>query len=548
MRRDSALLALTVMIVAATFFTPAQRDLFVGDETKYGRILWEMRETGSLLVPTLEGRPYSHKPPVHFWLVYLLTYLFGVTSTWPFVIPSLLTFVLMLWLVHRIAREFFSAGAMMAVFIFSTFYLAWGLSQTARMDMSFVLLTSLAVLNLYRFFNGSKRGLILAALLVGIAILVKGPMAAVMVAALLVIESIRRRRWPRGNYLLAILLAGGIPLLWLVPALLQGGPAYARELIVEQNVGRAVNAWVHREPPWWYLERAPVTFFPWFFLTVFAIVALYRSDAARGSSLTAQRFCVSWLLTVVVPYSLLSSKLDVYMLPALVPAALLCTAFVESFADSRQARLAIGTHRVVLIFFALFFISIPLIAPRFVTQIPELEALRRPMVAGLFWTTAAVALAAAIFGHGSRVAGLESAGQDPGPATPDPRSPLVRSVISLGFACIYPLIYMAVFLMPIVNDASSTRPLVRALMRQTRDGERIGLWHSPHLWTGDMPDSYRRVEYLGRDRLRQSADKPLVIATRSDRAVHLGRELLEQYRKVDQLRMRGKDFDVYRRR
>jgi 4-amino-4-deoxy-L-arabinose transferase-like glycosyltransferase len=566
MRRDTVLLLLALLIAGSLVLTPPQRDLLVGDETKYGRIVWEMRQSGELLVPTLEGRPYSHKPPLHFWIVYGLSFIFGTSSTWPFILPSLIAFVLLLLLVRKFSRELFGGSGMLAVFIFSTFYLAWGIAQTARMDLLFVLLVSFAALHLYRFLDQSsllalshsRSSLIWAGAAVGVAVLVKGPMAFVIVASVLIIESIRRRRWPRGNYVVALLLAAGIPLLWLIPALRAGGRDYTHDILVTQNLSRAVNAWVHREPPWWYLQRLPLTFFPWFLLGIISLIDAFRSSerknalpaheqpADRSSLLAppsgrdARLFCVSWFLAVLIPFSLLSSKLDVYMVPALVPMALLAADFVERTSLSRTLALwhsrleavAVIGNRLILLFLALLLVTIPLLARRFAGQLQELQMLRQPLPAGLFWTGAAVAAAALLWS-------IRSAEQ---------HDRLFRSVVALGVGAIYPLVYLAAFLMPMVNETTSTRPLVRALMKQTSDGRQIGLWTSPHLWTPDMPASYREAEYLGRDRLRQPGPKPRVLVTRADRAHHLGRELLEQYRRVDQFRMRGKSFDVYLRR
>src|ERR1700704_2843906 len=118
------------LLVLAALITPMQRDLFVGDETKYGQVVREMRATGAFFLPTLNGTPFTHKPPLHFWAVDLLTYVLGVYSTWAFVLPSLLSFVLLLFLVARF-------GGRLAAFVCGTSVLVWASAQTARMDVAF---------------------------------------------------------------------------------------------------------------------------------------------------------------------------------------------------------------------------------------------------------------------------------------------------------------------------------------------------------------------------------------------------------------------------
>src|SRR4051794_19365704 len=92
--------AITVA-VAAVLVTPFVRDLAVGDETKYGQVVREMRLTGKWFLPTLNGTPFTHKPPLHFWLIDALTHVFGVYSMWSFVLPSFIAFLFLLWMMWR---------------------------------------------------------------------------------------------------------------------------------------------------------------------------------------------------------------------------------------------------------------------------------------------------------------------------------------------------------------------------------------------------------------------------------------------------------------
>src|SRR3954465_6421684 len=130
--------ASVLLLIGAAFITPLQRDLFVGDETKYGQVVREMRSTHAFFLPTLNGTPFTHKPPIHFWLIKLLTFPLGIYSTWAFVLPSLAAFVCLLWLMWRM-------GGPLAAFVCATSLMMWGSAQTARMDVSFTLFITLGV-------------------------------------------------------------------------------------------------------------------------------------------------------------------------------------------------------------------------------------------------------------------------------------------------------------------------------------------------------------------------------------------------------------------
>ena len=48
-----------------------------------------MWNSGNLLVPHLNGDPYSHKPPLLFWLINLGWAVFGVNEWWPRLVAPL---------------------------------------------------------------------------------------------------------------------------------------------------------------------------------------------------------------------------------------------------------------------------------------------------------------------------------------------------------------------------------------------------------------------------------------------------------------------------
>ncbi|HEX7707724.1 MAG TPA: glycosyltransferase family 39 protein [Thermoanaerobaculia bacterium] len=502
--RRAAQVAVAIVILTV-FLSPLHRELYVGDETKYSQVVREMR-AGSFFLPTLHGTPFTHKPPLHFWAIDLLTRLFGVYSIWPFVLPSLAAFVALLWMMARI-------GGPWAAFICGTSLLIWASAQTARMDVAFAGLLALSAWLIQRWFNGEKT-LVAAAAAAGVAFLVKGPMAPVIFIALIAIEGIRRRRLPPGNYALAIGVLLFIPLLWLVPAVLIGGEAFWREIFYKQTVGRAVGAWVHKSPPWFYLVRAPLTLMPWFFLTIAAIVAAFKRRDEEAE------FAVSWLLAVLIPYTLLSSKLDVYMITLLPAVGYLIARFVTT-----EDHLTIWGRRANLTMLTLFIlvgVAGLFVQPHHIKG-EDAELVTRLDVRLLFWILLTAALAAVVTTLRGR---------------------LTTSTLATGFVLVAALSWVSVALVPMANELASTRPLVRALERQNVPPERIGLFVVPHLWVRGMPDALADARHMSPDELR--AEQPELIVTRRRDASKI-EDVLQGYRRVDELQMIGKWFDVHRR-
>jgi 4-amino-4-deoxy-L-arabinose transferase-like glycosyltransferase len=508
MRRVHRAAAVAVAIVLlSTLLTPLRRELYVGDETKYSQVVREMR-TGSVFLPTLEGSPFTHKPPLHFWMIRALTVPFGVYSIWPFVIPSLLAFAALLWLLHRM-------GGMYAAFVGGTSLMIWGSAQTARMDLTFNALLVLAALMVERFFDREDfRALLWAAIATGFAALAKGPMAPVIILTLLLFEWLRRRRMPRGNYFLPLLAMLAVPLLWLVPAIVIGGENYWREIFFKQTVGRAVGAWVHKSPPWFYLTHAPADTAPWFLLLVVALVAVYKRSDARA------KFFVNWLLAVLIPYSLLSSKLDVYMMALLPPVALIIARLLES--EDRWWTWGRRANLTTLALFALIGIAGLFVRPEHIKG-PDGALAALPSVKALF----AVLLVAAVIGL---VVSLRS-------------RDLRVSTIATGLAPIAMFAYIAIALVPLANDMASTRPLVAAIQRQNVPAIEVACHVCPHLWIRGMPEELEAVRLVD---AAQLTNAPRVIVTRRKDEAAIA-NVLRGYRKVDEFRMIGKWFDVYRR-
>jgi 4-amino-4-deoxy-L-arabinose transferase-like glycosyltransferase len=475
---------LLVLLFISVLLTPSRRELVVGDETKYGEVVREMRTTGSFFLPTLNGAPFTHKPPLHFWLVDLLTFPLGLYSMWAFVIPSLLAFAFLLWLLTRM-RDW------LAAFVCGTSLLVWASAQTARMDVGFTAFLTLGCWLLFRFFESEdRRALLWSAIAISIATLIKGPMAPVIALVLFGLECWRRHRVPRANYLPALAALIVIPLLWFVPAILLGGSSYAHDVIVKQTVGRAFSTWVHKAPPWYYLRNAPGDLFPWFFAAVAAIVAAWKKNDPLD------RFCISWIIAVLLPYSLMSSKLDVYMMAMIPPVAILIAGYESVIAN----RIMLGLMAIGGV--AGFF------------YLPA--AYDTSIVRGLLIVIVIASIVSAIVG----------------------------TRIALGATMLVIYIYAAIALTPMANDLATTRPLIAALSRQHVPPQEIALYSCPQLWSRDMPRELEQVRYVAPEDFAHI--RPLVIATARRNAKEIA-PALNGYRVVDTVQMIGKPYDVYRR-
>jgi 4-amino-4-deoxy-L-arabinose transferase-like glycosyltransferase len=131
--------------------------------------------------------------------------------------------------------------------------------------------------------------------------------------------------------------------IWLIPMLVAANndpslAAYRDEILFNQTVKRYGNAWHHREPFWYFLVNVipglwlPLTLLvPWLFS--------HWRNALRSFDLRIA-LLASWVVLVVLFFTLSTGKRGVYVLPAVPAFALLCAPYLQQIASRRGAQLA----------------------------------------------------------------------------------------------------------------------------------------------------------------------------------------------------------------
>ncbi len=316
----------------------ATRPLLPVDETRYLAVAWEMWKTGNLLVPHLNGEPYSHKPPLLFWLINLGWAVFGVNEWWPRLVAPLFGLA-NLFLTAGLARRLWpeETGCARAAPLILVGGLFWALFTTLTMfDMIVALCTLLGLGGVLRAWRtGAWTGFAVLGVAIGLGVLAKGPAVLVHVLPVALLAPLWGRRlspgpWPDawgrwyGGVLAAVASGAAMGLAWVFPAAQAGGEAYGNAILWEQTAGRMVASFAHGQPWWWYLPWLPIMVLPWA-----AWPALWRGMSEPRPALDdgGVRFCLCWFLPALAGFSLISGKQLHYLLPEL-PALALLIAFV----------------------------------------------------------------------------------------------------------------------------------------------------------------------------------------------------------------------------
>lgn len=307
------------------------RDLTFPDELRCAEVSREMLESGNWVLPKLNYETYGDKPPLYFWLLSASMAALGKT-TLAALLPSILAGVLTLLATYRLGKLLFTPPvARIGVWILASFFLFLLMSQIVRMDILLTLFTTTALtcfIHGLRNAPGGRPAMLAGYLSIGVAILTKGPVGLIIPLIGLLAFCLQDRETFRHGRLYpaqGLLIMIAIPLLWLIPAALQGGGDYLHEILITQNAGRAIKSFDHAEPFYYYLLLFPLLFAPWSFYLLLYLDGGLQRDMDRDRQ--AVGFLAGWLLLALLFFSLLSGKGGNYLLP-LTPAVALLVARV----------------------------------------------------------------------------------------------------------------------------------------------------------------------------------------------------------------------------
>ena len=241
------LVAVWLVVLLTALLT---RPLIPVDETRYAAVAWEMWARGDFLVPYLNGEPYSHKPPLFFWLIHALWWLFGVNE-WVLRVIAPLVALLALAATGFLARQLWPKADTLDwlvpwVLFGSVFYAAF--YSWVQIDMLLVLFTVLAMIGLVQAGQGNGRGWIVTGIAIGLGMLSKGPVILLHVLPVALLAPFWKRdvaaHFWRGWYtgvVASVALGAAIALAWVLPAAQAGGAAYHDAILWGQTVNRVVN-------------------------------------------------------------------------------------------------------------------------------------------------------------------------------------------------------------------------------------------------------------------------------------------------------------------
>ncbi|MDX8409921.1 MAG: glycosyltransferase family 39 protein [Mariprofundales bacterium] len=352
-----------VLWLAVTVASLGLVPLFDLDEAIYAQTAWEMLQNHQWVVPQANGISFFEKPPLVYYLMDLSFTLFGHNSfaaRLPSLIFTLLTVALLLHAGRRLASL---RVGWLAAAVFVSMLEVGLLAHAAILDavLNFFVAASLLFWWLW-LVQGRRSDLLLAALMMGAAVSVKGPVGVVVPLAIIGLErlisgqlwnTLRRIAWLP---VLALFLLAATP--WYAMILWQNGPAFLWEFIMVHNIGRALHPMQGHGGGWYYyLVVLALSVLPWLPL----LPRLLRSEVG-GEQRQLLRFLLLSVVVTVVIFSLAQTKLPHYI-SSIYPTLALGLALVVAGREN-LARAEVGGALLLLLPLALLVVALPWLWPQ----------------------------------------------------------------------------------------------------------------------------------------------------------------------------------------
>lgn len=359
--RPVLVMALALLVLSAGNSAPFVKDA----EPQSAQWIADIVDHGHWLLPVDYYGAVNRKPPLFYWLAALLTEARGApldergaraVST---VAAAALVTVVLEWTTAAIDP---ATGWLAALFLTGSYAFAVR-AATALTDMLLTALVFAAYCTVYPVLGGalSRPRLIGFGVLLGLAVLTKGPVAVVLIifgAALFLLVTQRslrsllalRAAWP------GLLIAAIIAATWYLPALFAGRHEGIGDVFIQENLGHfmpsALGGTGEASRPFYFIAMRllggalPLTLlFP---VLIWTVCANGFSNAASRPLL----FQLALMLAVVIFFSAASAKRDDYILPALPPMAILLAALFTAI-DRRRIAGAIRLRDATLTVIAL---------------------------------------------------------------------------------------------------------------------------------------------------------------------------------------------------
>ncbi|KMN05791.1 lipid IV(A) 4-amino-4-deoxy-L-arabinosyltransferase [Pseudomonas helleri] len=310
--------------------------LWIPDETRYAQISQSMLQSGNWVTPHFMGLRYFEKPIAGYWLIGIGQAVFG-DNLFGVRIASALTTGLSVWLAWLLASRLWHdpRKSFASALLLMSFGLVAGEAGYANLDPQFAFWVNLSLVALWFAFTAqSQRARLWAWSVLGVAcgmgFMTKGFLAWLLPVLVGVPFALWQRRIKEMLCYgpLAVVIAIAVCLPWAL-AIHHQEPDFWQFFFWNEHIRRfSASDAQHIQPWWFYLPLLFAASLPWATLLPAALFDAWKQKRQSGIA-----FLLLWLLLPLAMFSLSKGKLPTYILPCLLPLALLMGHALMSWID-----------------------------------------------------------------------------------------------------------------------------------------------------------------------------------------------------------------------
>lgn len=373
-----------LLLLGILFFFPGlgHVHLFDWDEINFAEISREMFVTGNYSQVFINFQPFWEKPPLFFWLQVAAMKIFGVNefaARLPNALCGLITLLLLFFIGKKHYNErfgflwsityfgsllphlYFRSGIIDPVFNLFIFLGLYGLITAYWKMEEWLPKASIGKVNSYLFGGG---------LILGLAVLTKGPVAILIVGLCIVVYWVLEKfRWylPFTSFLVFGFGASLLTILWFGIETVKNGDWFVREFITYQIKLLSTEDAGHGGFPGYHFVVLLIGCFP------ASIFALGRIFSSKKENNPLQDDFIRWMKilfwVVLILFSIVQSKIVHYSSLAYFPLTYLAAVYLHGILR-QQYQLARGI-KIGILFTGGIYILALLVLP-FIAKQPEL--------------------------------------------------------------------------------------------------------------------------------------------------------------------------------
>ena len=345
-------------------------DLMEVDAAQYASISMQMAKTNSFLEVYHLSHNYLDKPPLLFWLGAIFMKMFGVNH-FAYRLPTFLTTVLGTYATYALGKRIYNKNtSIIAALIISSCQVYILHNHDVRTD---TLLTNFVIVAIWQgvtyLQTKSISSFIWAFVAVGLAMLAKGPIGAVVPVMALGTHLLYQRnwsnlfnwRWVLGIFIVLIVLS---PMMYglytqfdanpMVKANGKIGVSGLRFFFWEQSFGRITgeNVWKDDSSYFFFTHNYLWEFLPWSLLGIAALFAKLKQLIVERfrTNPTNELYTIGGFIFPFIALSTSHYKLPHYIMVIMPMAAIFTAGYIDSILKSTDKRAYITFKWVQLVF------------------------------------------------------------------------------------------------------------------------------------------------------------------------------------------------------